>query len=234
MTNLRMMNSKVAATGLAERLAAVQQRIRAACERAGRDPRSVVLIAVSKTHPVEGILEAHDAGVRDFGENRVQEAMEKLEDPRLAALVADFHLIGHLQTNKARDAVGSFSLIHSVDSERLLRRIDGMSTEPQRLLLEVNVADEASKFGLTVAEVASVVRVARDLPHIAIEGLMTVAPRATDPDDLRPVFRALRELAAEHGLGALSMGMTDDFEIAIEEGATHVRVGRAIFGERSA
>ena len=220
--------------GLGDRLAAVQARIQAACDRAGRDPHSVVLIAVSKTHPVEAILEAYEAGVRDFGENRVQEAMEKLADARLAPVTAEFHLIGHLQTNKAHDAVGTFGLIHSVDSERLLRRIDAMAAEPQRILLEVNVAGEASKFGLVPDGVAALIAIARTLPNVSLEGLMTVAPRAENPDDVRPIFRALRELAAANELDALSMGMTDDFEIAIEEGATHVRVGRAIFGERSA
>jgi pyridoxal phosphate enzyme (YggS family) len=218
------------------RIAAVRSRIAAACDRAGRDPASVTLIAVSKTHPAEVVLAASQLGLTDFGENRVQEAAAKIDDPRIREASPVWHLIGHLQTNKAKDAVRHFALIHSVDSERLLRAVAKEAesrAEAVRILLEVNVAGEASKFGLTPTEVPTLVEVAMGLPHVRVEGLMTVAPHVADPEAVRPVFRELRRLAGGTGLDALSMGMTDDFEIAIEEGATHIRVGRAIFGERA-
>ncbi|MBI5947364.1 MAG: YggS family pyridoxal phosphate-dependent enzyme [Chloroflexi bacterium] len=227
------------ATGVAsdirERVAAVRARIEAACARSGRDPASVTLIAVSKTHPPEAVLAAWEAGITNFGENRVQEALAKME--ALAATPgapgpANFHLIGHLQSNKARAATGRFAILHAVDSERILRAIDAAATAPQRVMLEVNVAADPAKFGMAPALVPAILAAANTLPNVRVEGLMTVAPLVSDPEDARPFFRQLRQLAAEHGLPSLSMGMTGDYEVAIEEGATHVRVGRAIFGER--
>jgi uncharacterized pyridoxal phosphate-containing UPF0001 family protein len=144
-----------------------------------------------------------------------------------------WHLIGHLQTNKVREALRTFRHIHSVDSERLLRAISNQGVEPVDAFLEVNVSGEASKFGFAPAELPAMLALARSLHGIRVLGLMTVAPRAADPDDVRPVFRKLAQLAREHALPHLSMGMTEDFEVAIEEGATHIRVGRAIFGDRS-
>jgi hypothetical protein len=223
------------ATGIAPRLAAVRARIAAACERAGRDPASVTLIGVSKTHPAAAVVEAYGEGLRDFGENRVQEAVPKIDEVRRllgGSPMPAFHLIGHLQTNKVRAALGAFSLIQSVDSPRLLaviaRSTDGIS----RVLIEVNVSGETSKFGIEPGYLPGVLREARLLGGVNVEGLMTVAPLADDPEEARPVFQYLRALAHENGLSTLSMGMSDDFEVAIEEGATHVRIGRAIFGER--
>jgi pyridoxal phosphate enzyme (YggS family) len=144
-----------------------------------------------------------------------------------------WHLIGHLQTNKARAALGTFAILHAVDSERLLRAIAAAASAPVRIMIEVNVAEEPSKFGVAPGEVASLLKVAAGLPRIDVRGLMTVAPHVDDAELVRPVFRGLRELAEANGLRELSMGMTNDYEVAIEEGATFVRVGRAIFGERA-
>jgi len=227
-----------AAGSIAERAAAVRERIARACARAGRDPASVRLIAVSKTFGPEAVAEALAAGIREFGENRVQEALAKI--PAVAELAAQrglpaptWHLVGHLQTNKARAAAGAFAILHGIDSTRLLQALDRAAAAPVRVLLEVNVAGEPTKFGFAPEDVAGAVALAQTLPHIEVAGLMTVAPRAEDPEAVRPVFRRLAELARELGLPELSMGMTEDFEVAIEEGATMVRIGRAIFGERA-
>lgn len=224
---------------LAARLAQVRGRIARACDRAGRDPADISLIAVTKTHPAATVLDALQAGLADFGENRVQEGVAKaaavqealnglppgLENPT-------WHLIGHLQTNKVRAALGTFAILHSVDSERLLRAISEAAASPVQVFLEVNVAAEPQKFGIDPAGLAGLVRLARSLPNIDLRGLMTVAPLVADPEQTRPIFRELRGLAQTYGLSGLSMGMTNDFEVAIEEGATHIRVGRALFGER--
>ena len=143
-----------------------------------------------------------------------------------------WHLVGHLQTNKARAALDAFDILHAVDSERLLRTISAAATRRASVMIEVNVAGEQTKFGVAPAEVAPLLRVASGLHEVSVTGLMTVAPHVANAEEVRPVFRTLRELAEANGLASLSMGMTDDFEVAIEEGATHVRVGRAIFGER--
>ena len=222
-----------ALVALTQRLADVRGRVSAACDRSGRDPGSVTLIGVSKTHPADAVAAAFEAGMRDFGENRVQEGIAKAIELRNRGLELDWHLIGHLQTNKVRAALGTFAILHAVDSERLLEAISGAASAPVRVFIEVNVAAEATKFGITPAELPGLLRSARALPNIEVEGLMTVAPRVERPDEARPVFRTLRELAAANGLSKLSMGMSDDFEVAIEEGATHIRVGRAIFGERA-
>jgi len=227
-----------AAASIAERAAAVRERIARACARAGRDPASVRLIAVSKTFGPEAVAEALAAGIREFGENRVQEALAKI--PAVAELAAQrglpaptWHLVGHLQTNKARAAAGAFAILHGIDSTRLLQALDRAAAAPTRVLLEVNVAGEPTKFGFAPGDVAGAVALAQTLPHIEVAGLMTVAPRAEDPEAVRPVFRRLAGLARELALPELSMGMTEDFEVAIEEGATMVRIGRAIFGERA-
>jgi len=228
-----------AASTLEERVAEVRGRIARAASRSGRLPESVTLIAVTKTHPAETVLEAFTAGLTDFGENRVQEATAKAEEVSRSlgtqALVAGgprWHLIGHLQTNKVRAAIGTFAILHSVDSERLLRAVSGAATSPIQVFIEVNIAAEPQKYGVTAAEVPALVATARALPNIEVLGLMTVAPHVADMEETRPVFRALKTLARRQGLSGLSMGMTNDFEVAIEEGATHVRVGRALFGER--
>lgn len=230
------MTSLTPASTIAANVRALRARIAAACERAGRDPASVTLIAVSKTFGPDAILAALEAGVTDFGENRVQEAIPKFDAVRAQLGTRDSelgtHLIGHLQTNKVRGALGAFAILHAVDSERLLRAIDSAATAPVRLMIEVNVSGEATKYGIAPAGLAPLIASARDLPNVRLEGLMTIAPRVSDPEDARPVFGELAAQAREHALPSLSMGMTEDFEVAIEEGATHVRIGRAIFGAR--
>jgi pyridoxal phosphate enzyme (YggS family) len=222
-------------TALAFRVEQVRDRIAAACARAGRDPAEVTLVAVSKTFPASAVLEAMDAGVTDFGENYVQEALQKQAVVREASgldAAPRFHFIGHLQSNKARGAAGAFAILHGVDSKRLLDVLATSPTGPVHVMLQVNLAGETTKHGLPPEEVGRVLGHARSLgDHVLVRGLMTIPPPGP-AEASRPFFRRLRDLAAEHGLRELSMGMTGDFEVAIEEGATHVRVGRAIFGER--
>lgn len=217
---------------IADNLDRVNQQIADACARAGRKRSDVTLIAVSKTFPVQAIAEAVACGQRDFGENRVQEGLTKLEQLPALDVDADIHLIGHLQRNKARHA-GDFASVQSVDSVRLAEAISRRLERELPVLLEVNVAQEASKHGFVAAEVAAALEQISELPNLNIQGLMTVAPEVTDPEAVRPVFAQLRNLADELSLPVLSMGMTNDYAIAIEEGATMVRVGRAIFGSRS-
>jgi hypothetical protein len=220
---------------IAENVAAVRARIEAASGRAGRDPASIRLIGASaafKGVTVDQMREAMDAGLCDFGENRVQEAEAHMGALGLRASEATWHLIGHLQTNKAKDALQRFDILQTIDSVRLAEQLSRRATQPIRILLEVNIAAETSKFGFAPSEVAEAVAAIKGLPNIDLSGLMTVAPQTADPETVRPYFRQLREMAAGQGLAELSMGMTDDFEVAIEEGATMVRVGRALFGER--
>lgn len=219
---------------IAENLAAVQRRVAAACERAGRSPDEVMLVGVSKTQPAEAIAEAWAAGLRDFGENRVQEAAAKVASLAEQGVTPTWHLVGHLQSNKIGLALGLFGILQSVDSTRLAGMISQRAKHPVPILLEVNVAGEASKFGFAPDALDRACREIEALPNLDLCGLMTVAPMTGDPEALRPVFGRLRELRDGLGLRELSMGMTEDFEVAIEEGATIVRVGRAIFGERPA
>ena len=220
-------------TDIGGNVAHVRARITAACERAGRDPAGVTLIAVTKTHSAEAVAAAYTAGVRDFGENRVQEAGQKVAAARdLGVADATWHLIGNLQRNKAAAAARLFDAIHSVDSERLALAISDRAERSVRVFIEVNVAGEASKHGVAPDGAAMLAERVGTMPHLDLVGLMTVAPVAVSPEEARPVFRRLRELRDAIGLPELSMGMTGDFEVAIEEGATVVRVGRAIFGER--
>ena len=223
---------------LAVNFSAIQQRIAAACARAGRDPASVTLVAVSKGQPPEVIRAAADAGQTLFGENKIQEAKVKIS---LCPDRLQWHFIGHLQSNKCRDAVRLFSMIESVDSLALAEEINkwaGQSAKTMPVLLEVNVAGEATKFGFTPERLLAELEQINALPKIEIHGLMTIAPWSPEPERARAVFRRLRELNESCGkiLGApltqLSMGMSGDFEVAIEEGATLVRVGTALFGER--
>jgi PLP dependent protein len=216
---------------IAQRLGQVRERIARACERSGRSPSEVTLIAVTKGFGTDVIEEAWAAGVRDFGENRVQEAQEKLPSLRDLAGVT-WHMIGHLQTNKVKPAVGLFDIIHSVDSLHVAEEISRRAPHTVPAFLEVNVAGESSKFGMSLSELPGIYATVSRLPNIEVRGLMIVAPLG-DPEQSRPVFRSLREASGDLGLRQLSMGMTDDFEVAVEEGATHVRVGRAIFGERA-
>jgi len=224
---------------LAANLETIRQRIRAACERAGRNPDSVTLLAVSKTHPPETIKAAADCGQVYFGENKVQEAKAKIP---LCPGKLRWHFIGHLQSNKCRDAVELFEMIQSVDSLSLAQEINKRAEQAARrmpVLIEVNVAGEASKFGCKPEQLLAELKQLNALPRIEIHGLMTVPPWSPEAEDSRPHFRRLRELKAkcEQVLGAplphLSMGMSGDFEIAIEEGATMVRVGTALFGPRA-
>ena len=221
------------AAGSAERIAGVRARIDAACDRAGRHRADVTLIAVSKTYPALMIAAAYAAGVRDFGENRVQEALPKIESLRAAGVTPRWHLIGHLQTNKIRAAIEGFDILHSIDSERLARAISERSERPVSVLIEVNIAGEASKYGVAPEDVQKLAQSIGRLANINLRGLMTVAPRVDNSEDVRPVFRRLREMRDAIGLTELSMGMTDDFEVAVEEGSTLVRVGRALFGARA-
>jgi len=216
-----------------ERIDGVRKRIAGACERAGRSPDEVTLVAVSKTWRVSDVVAAWEAGIRDFGENRVQEGLAKIAGLEARGIAPVWHLIGHLQTNKVRVAVKAFAILHAIDSDRLVSAIVATSS-PTRIMIEVNISGELTKFGVAPETLGDLLASARRHPSIRVEGLMTVAPVVSDPVEARPVFRRLRELANEHGLPLLSMGMTGDFEVAIEEGATHVRIGRAIFGERSA
>lgn len=226
-------------TGIAERLQRVRDRISAACDRAGRDPGSVRLIAVSKTVPIAGVAEALAAGQTHFGENRVQEALAKMAE---AGPGATWHLVGHLQKNKARHAVGAFALIHGLDDRELAfeldRRAAARSTR-QPVLVQANLSGEATKRGSDEDGLLPLLTAVANLPHLELRGLMIVPPPVDDPELSRPWFRRLKQLRDRAAsllgrpLPELSMGMTDDFEVAIEEGATMVRVGRAIFGERA-
>jgi pyridoxal phosphate enzyme (YggS family) len=225
---------------VAERLASVRAQVAEACRRAGRDPVEVTIVGVSKTMPAERVREAYGAGLRALGENRIQEAVPKIQE--LALPDATWHLIGHLQTNKAKYAARHFAVVQSIDSPRVA---EALSVEAQKVgrdldvMLEVNYAGEASKFGFAPEETVDSALQAARLPGLRVVGLMTVAPQAVDPETIRPVFRGMRELAErvrarlpDAPAWHLSMGMTDDYPVAIQEGATIVRIGRAIFGAR--
>ncbi len=220
---------------IADNLERVNQQIGEACVRARRDPSEVKLIAVSKMFPAAAIAEVAAHGQRRFGENHVQEALVKITElPRYGIEVQvdiDMHLIGHLQRNKARHA-GRFASVQSVDSVRLAEAISRRLERPLPVLLEVNVGEEASKQGFSTDETSSAFERISALPYLTVEGLMTVAPEVADPETTRPVFRTLRALAEQLSLPELSMGMSNDYAVAIEEGSTIVRIGRAIFGQR--
>lgn len=225
-----------------ENLMEVESRVQAACKRAGRPREDVLLIAVSKTKPVELIREIMETGTKDFGENKVQEMCSKIEEIKEPL---NWHLIGHLQRNKVKYIVDKACLIHSVDSLRLAEEIQkeavkkGVDKVP--VLIEVNMAQESSKDGINASETEELVREIAKLPNVQIRGLMTIAPFVDDPEENRVHFQAMRRLRDQLKamdipgveMTELSMGMTNDFEVAIEEGATMVRVGTAIFGERN-
>ena len=227
---------------LADRLTAIRQRIATAAQSAGRDPSAVQLVAVSKTFPIAAVQEAYAAGQRLFGENKVQEGLEKISafnPPDIR-----WHLIGHLQSNKAKKAAPWFAMIESVDSVELLQRLDRAAAEAgatPEILIQVDLAHEATKFGARPDEARAMLDAAATCTAARVVGLMTLPPLAEHPEDARPWFRQLRELRdrwAADGVPAamlreLSMGMSGDFEVAIQEGATIVRVGTAIFGGRS-
>ncbi|MBR1674767.1 MAG: YggS family pyridoxal phosphate-dependent enzyme [Eubacterium sp.] len=220
----------------------IRRDIDEACERVGRKPEEVLLVAVSKTKPLSDIEELAAAGVNDFGENKVQELCQKYDE---VSRPVNFHQIGHLQTNKVKQVIGKACLIHSVDSFHLAEKIEAEAAKKDitvDVLLEVNVAEEESKFGLTTDNTEKLVReISEKLPHVKIKGLMTIAPFVADPEENRPVFRKLHQLLLDIksknidnvDMDVLSMGMTNDYVVAVEEGATIVRVGTAIFGERN-
>jgi len=217
-------------------LRSVRQVITRSAERAGRDPGEVVLVAVTKTLPVERIREAIGLGLTQLGENRVQEALPKIEEVGPADL--DWHLIGHLQTNKIKFIEGRFRMVQSIDSVGLAEELDHRLESPLDVLIEVNVAQEPQKTGTLPADLPAVARAVNGAQHLRLRGLMTVAPMVADAEQVRPVFRelvALRDTTSQQlgvPLPVLSMGMTDDYAIAIEEGATMLRLGRALFGPR--
>ncbi|MFS8084398.1 MAG: YggS family pyridoxal phosphate-dependent enzyme [Acidobacteriota bacterium] len=225
------------------RLQGVRALIAAAVARANRNPDEVTLVAVSKTHPSEVIISAIATGLTDFGENRVQEAEKKI--PQVGRESARWHLIGHLQSNKARRAVDLFDVIHSIDSAALARRLDWMCSEANRpdlpVLIQVDLAHEPTKSGATEDQLAGIVEAVNRAAALRLVGLMTVPPFFEEVERVRPYFRKLRELrddlrsqgAFGDSPGELSMGMTHDYEVAIEEGATILRIGTAIFGERN-
>src|SRR6266850_1480120 len=229
---------------LRERLERVHERIAETALRVNRRPNDVTLVAVSKTHTAEIIQQAIAAGVTDLGENRVQEADAKI--PAVGRKAARWHLIGHLQSNKARPAVELFDVIHSLDSVKLARRLDGVCGEINRevlpVLIQVDLGKETTKSGAVEGEVPKIIAAIAQLPALRLTGLMTLPPYFDDPEHARPFFRRLRELRDElraqgafgDQRGELSMGMTNDYQVAIEEGATIVRIGTAIFGTRVA
>jgi PLP dependent protein len=214
----------------------VRQTIAQSAERAGRDPNQIVLVAVTKGFPVERIREAIAVGLRVFGENRVQEALPKIDEVGPAGV--DWHLIGHLQTNKVKFIEGRFQMVQSIDGAGLAATLDARLQSPLDVLVEVNVAEEPQKTGASPADVAAVAGAVQGARHLRLRGLMTVAPMVPDPEAVRSVFRQLRSLRDDMSqrlgvpLPLLSMGMTDDYAIAVEEGATMLRLGRALFGPR--
>lgn len=226
---------------VSDNLKAVEEKIQKACGRAGRDRSEVTLIAVSKTKPVDMLLEAYNDGIRTFGENKVQELTGKIEQ---MPDDIQWHMIGHLQRNKVKYIAGKVALIHSVDSYRLAEEINIQAKKHGciiPILIEVNVANEESKFGVKLDEAEDLVRECAALDGITVKGLMTIAPFVEDPEDNRHVFKALKDKSVDIAakkidnvyMDILSMGMTNDYEIAIEEGATMVRVGTGIFGARN-
>jgi PLP dependent protein len=221
---------KKLANTLKERLDEVRVRITRAAERAHTDPSGILLLAVTKVFPASVILEAYELGLRDFGENYVQEFEGKA--PQVSSLTdARFHLIGHLQSNKSKKAAEIFHTIQTVDSPKLARRLN----EPGRALdvmLEVKLSEEDAKSGAAPEELPELIAAVRECPHLRLEGLMTMPPWSDDPEAARPYFRRLRELGERHNLSGLSMGMSHDLEAAIDEGSTCVRVGTALFGKR--
>lgn len=225
---------------IAENLQQVRNNIVRACQAVGRDPKEVTLVAVSKTKPVELLKEAYDADARVFGENKVQEIMDKYD--KLPDDI-QWHMIGHLQRNKVKYIVDKVAMIHSVDSVRLAETIEQEAAKHNvrvPILIEVNVAEEESKFGVKTEEVLPLIRQISEFPHLEVKGLMTIAPYVENPEENREIFRQLKKLSVDIAakninnitMSVLSMGMTGDYEVAVQEGATMVRVGTGIFGER--
>lgn len=230
---------------LSERISSVFKKITHAALRTGRNPEEIKLIAVTKSQSIDKIKEASQLGLRIFGENRVQEAKIKIE--ALKEFIAqwkmniEWHMIGHLQSNKAKEAVRLFEIIHSVDSEKLAVIINKEAekiNKIQRILIQVKLSEELSKYGLSIEKIEDLIKLCTKLPNIKVEGLMTIPPYSENPEESRPYFRKLRQIKEilsqkSYHLNELSMGMSNDFEIAIEEGATMVRIGTALFGQRT-
>jgi pyridoxal phosphate enzyme (YggS family) len=217
---------------IAENIREVQKRIESACERSGRSPHEITLVAVTKTVDAATIKSAYEHGIKNFGENRVQEAEKKIEELAALRQSITWHMIGHVQTNKIKSVTRLFNIVQSVDSMKLATGLDMQTQETLPVLLQVNVSGESTKSGFSVDQVSMAISEMNRLPHLNIKGLMTIAPWTDNEAEIRSVFRTLRELRDKLGLEHLSMGMTDDYEIAIEEGSTIVRIGRAIFGKR--
>lgn len=228
-------------TTINNNLISIVQRISDACQRVGRSRDEVTLICVSKMNPAEAVIEANDCGADTFGENKVQELTDKMQQ---VGRDLNWHLIGHLQTNKVKYVVGKVAMIHSVDSLRVAQAISREALKAgvtANILIEVNIALEESKFGVTPNECETLIRSISSLPNLKICGLMTVAPDTSDPESNRPYFRRMKELSVDIAsqnidnvsMNVLSMGMSGDFEVAVEEGATHVRIGTGIFGRRN-
>lgn len=224
-----------------ENIKLVEENIKKACEKVGRDVNEVTLIAVSKTKPYTAIEEALPTGVKDYGENKVQELCDKYE---ILPKDIKWHMIGHLQRNKVKYLVGKASLIHSVDSIRLAEQIEkeyAKADDIANILIEVNMAQEESKFGITSQETEELIREIAKLPHVRIQGLMTIAPFTDNPETNRVYFKNMKKLSVDINnknidnvsMNVISMGMTGDYQVAVEEGATMVRVGTGIFGERN-
>ena len=217
---------------IAQNLQVIERRITEAAHRAGRSPDEITLIAVTKGLTAQVVEDALKAGVRHIGENRVQEAWQKIGHLSNLQSHPTWHMIGHLQTNKVKTAVDIFDIIHSIDSLRLAQALSGRAKKPITVLLQVNIAQEEPKSGFSEIELSKAMVEITRLPALEIKGLMTIAPLVSNPEEVRPIFRRLRELRDSLGLEHLSMGMSDDFEIAVEEGATMLRIGRAIFAEQ--
>ncbi len=234
-------NERNIMTNIALSIQKIQQQVNDAAIRSGRRADQVTIVAVSKTKPAEAVREAYAAGMRVFGENRIQEAEGKIAE--LDDLQADWHLIGHLQTNKVKKVVPLFTLIHSVDSPKLIQALEDEAAKRDTsisILLQLNLSGEESKFGADISELEKLLGALQDAPHLSCKGLMTIPPFVDDPEEVRQYFRNLRELGQQYHddiVGQnnpleLSMGMTNDFQVAIEEGSTIVRIGTAIFGGR--
>ena len=220
--------------GLKENHLKINESVLLACKKSGRSPQDITLVAVSKTKPITLIEEAYQLGLRHFGENYVQEWQEKYES--LKHLDIKWHFIGHLQRRKVKDIVGKVALIHSVDSIELLEEINkraGNAGIKQRCLLQINIGNESSKSGLAMDHVLDFMNAAQNCPHVLLEGLMIIPPASEDPEQTRPYFSQTKKLSDQLGLKQISMGMSGDFEVAIEEGASLIRVGTSLFGNRS-
>jgi len=218
---------------IAANIEKMQRRLALACERGRRDLSTVKVIAVSKNFPAEAVRMALQCGLKHFGENRVQEAQSKYAELGDMRTQLTLHFIGHLQTNKVKEAVKTVDIIQSVDSLRLANMLNDNAAKKLPVLIQVNIAEEETKYGFPVENLDANVKSIRELQSLEVLGLMTIAPAVDDPENVRPIFRKLRYLNEQFGFKELSMGMTDDFEVAVEEGATMIRIGRAIFGERS-